>query len=98
MTPDLVKQCMNKLVYKLLHFLNLVELRNAALFSVLYFVAARFEEAADLQTENIMNSIGGNLELMFVKSKTNQFRNAYSSFMTAHEGAGNLDPVKIILH
>ena len=42
-TPDLVKQCMLKLVYKPLHFLNLVELRNAALFSVLYSVAARFE-------------------------------------------------------
>ena len=64
-TPDLVRQCLDKLCEKSLPIMNLVELRNAAIFSVLYFTAARFEEAADLRTENVLVSPGGNLELAF---------------------------------
>ena len=72
-------------------------MQNAALFAVLYFTAARFEEAADLQSANIMVSPGGNLELLFCKSKTNQFKHQRSSFLTVHGEEGHLDPVKIIV-
>ena len=87
-TPDLVRECMAGMIGPSLQLLNLVQMRNLALFSVMYFMAAHFEEAADLLTENIMVSPGGNLELLFIKSKTNQFKGARSSFLTPHEGAG----------
>ena len=96
-TPDLVRKCLEHLCQKGLDYMNLVELRNAAMFAVLYFTAARFEEVADLQTENVMVSLGGNIELLYVKSKTNQYKKAHSAFLTEHSEAGNLDPVKIII-
>ena len=86
------------LTQKTLPMMTLFDLRNASLFCIIYFTAARFEEAADLLTENIKVSPGGNLEIVFVKSKVNQFRNQRSAFLTPHEGTENLDPAKIIAH
>ena len=97
LTPDMVRGILEHLTRNSLNRMNLFELRSAAFFCVLYFAAARFEEASELLTENIMVSVGGNLELLFIKSKTNQFRNAISAFLTPHEGAGSLDPAKLVL-
>ena len=96
-TPDIVRLCLEKLTEPSLALMNLVQLRNAAMFCVMYFAAAHYEEAANLLTENITVSPGGNLELLFVKSKTNQFKGSRSTFWTPHEGAGHLDPCKILI-
>ena len=92
-----MRLCLEELTKPSLALLNIVQLRNAAMFCVMYFAAARYEEAANLLTENITVSPGGNLELLFVKSKTNQFKGARSAFWTPHEGAGTLDLCKIVI-
>ena len=96
-TPDVVRRCLEKMTEPSLRELNLVQLRNLAMFSVQYFAAARYEEAANLYTENVMVSLGGNLEILFLKSKTNQYKGARSAFLTPHQGAGKLDPCKLII-
>ena len=55
---------------------SLKKLRFAVLYVLLYFSNARFEELANLRISNVSISEGGNLQLLFRKSKNNQFGNA----------------------
>ena len=78
--------------------MNLLQLRQAALFNVLYFCMARFEEVQALRTENVKISPQGNLELQFQKGKTNQFLDRRSCFIAPSLEAGNMCPVRVIIH
>ena len=51
--PNLAGLLLLKLRSGRLETLSIMELRNAALFNILYFATAHFEEVQALETENI---------------------------------------------
>ena len=75
----------------------IMELHNAALFNILYFATAHFEEVQALETGNIRISPRGNLEINFYKGKKNQTMEHRSSIIAPSVEAIQLCPVAVIV-
>ena len=81
-TPLIEKSLLSLYTSKGLENTELMELRFAALFSVLYFCCARYEEAAKLKLENVKVTVEGNLEFLFKEAKNNQFLECRKSYVS----------------
>lgn len=95
-TAELAREIFTVCLWKSLSQLSLLELRTVLLFSVIYFCCACFEEAADLETENVRRTPSGHLEILFLKAKNNQFKDCRSAFLSPCEEATQFCPVRII--
>ena len=95
-TPVMAKSLLSLYTSKGLESMDLMELRSAAFFSVLYFCCARYEEAAKLKMENVKVTVEGNLEFLFMEAKNNQLLECRKSYVSPTVNGGDLCPVKII--
>ena len=77
--------------------MNILKLRNAALFVVMYFCCTRCKEASLLTMAHLSPSVQGTLSICFQRSKTNTFQDRKSSILAPVPQAGQFCPVKIIL-
>ena len=95
-TPLIEKSLLSLYTSKGLENTELMELRFAALFSMLYFCCARYEEAAKLKLENVKKTVKGNLEFLFKEAKNNQFLECRKSYVSPTVNGRDLCPVRII--
>lgn len=97
-SPALAKSLLVRYTAKGLKYMDLLELREAAFFAVLYFCCARYEEAAKLRMENVTKTEKGNLVFFFMEAKNNQFKECRKSFVSPNKDGSDLGPVKIITY
>ena len=64
---------------------------------MMYFGAMRAEEASNLLIENVSISNSGNLRIMLVKGKMNQFKKKQEVFLVPAVEESVLCPVKIMM-
>ena len=74
---------------------KIVDLRLAAFAAVMFFSCARNKEAANVKLSNVKETEEGNVKIVFVKAKNNQFGQPRPRVIAKIDG--EYCPVKIIL-